>query len=342
MATGFIFDEDFTKHDSPGHPECANRLWAILSYLSDAQLLPRLTAFSARPATKDELRWCHQPNYIDFVERISQQGGGMLDGDTYSNEYSYDAALKAAGGAIDLALAVIDGKLKNGFALGRPPGHHALSHRAMGFCIFGTIALAAKAAIHVGGLERVAIVDFDVHHGNGTQALLDDDPNIMFISSHQYPFYPGSGQLTEIGQGKAKGTKINIPLEAGVGDDGFKQLYSEVVFPALRRFQPQLLLISAGFDAHWDDPLANLELTLTGYRWLCQQFVELAAELCDNKIVFVLEGGYNLEVLAAGVGNSFRILLGDLEYDDPIGHRPRPKPDVSDLVMMLKNIHQLP
>lgn len=342
MATGYIFDEIFTKHDYPWHPECAARLTSIMDYITAQQILPRLTHIPSRAATREELLSCHHTNYIDLVADVSRRGGGMLDADTYTNQHSNEAAQKAAGGTIDLVNAVVDGQLNNGFALGRPPGHHALPHRAMGFCIFGTIAIAARVAQKEKGLDRVAIIDFDVHHGNGTQAILEEDPSIMFISSHQYPFYPGSGRLDEIGKGPAKGTKINIPLEAGTEDEGMKRLYSEIVFPLLRRFEPQLILISAGFDAHWQDPLANIGLTLTGYHWLCKNLFDLAAEVCNSKIVFVLQGGYNLQVLAAGAGNIFRTLLGDEAFDDPLERPMRPKPEVTGLIALLKKVHQLP
>jgi len=339
MSTGYVFDEIFLKHDQPSHPENARRLTAVMDYLTQNQLLPHLEAVSARPATGEELTRCHHPRYRQLVEETSRNGGGMLDPDTYTNEYSYEAAVRAAGGLVDLTAAVIEGRLDNGFGLVRPPGHHATPNRAMGFCLFGNVAVAARAARFDFGLARVAIVDFDVHHGNGTQAILDEDPTVMFVSSHQYPYYPGTGALGDTGQGEARGTKVNLPLSPGVGDEGFRQLYGEVVFPLVRRFQPELILVSAGFDAHWDDPLASIGLSLTGYHWLCRSLVALAAEICEGRIVFVLEGGYNLEVLAAGVGNAFRVLLGRGDYDDPLGPSPWPEPEVP--VSILKETHNL-
>lgn len=341
MVTGYVFDEIFTKHDLPGHPENANRLFAAMEYLANHDILPQLTEISSRPANREELMRCHHLRYIELVEETCRHGGGMLDPDTYSNQFSYEAAVRAAGGLIDLTAAVLKGTLDNGFALVRPPGHHATPLQAMGFCLFGTVAIAARAARFDHGLKRVAIVDFDVHHGNGTQAILNEDPTILFVSSHQYPYYPGTGGLNEIGRGEAKGTKINLPLSPNIGDTGFKQLYEEVVFPIIRRFQPELILVSAGFDAHWDDPLANIGLSLTGYGWLCQNLVDLAAELCQGRIVFTLEGGYNLNVLAAGVGNAFRTLLGQDEWDDPLGPMPWPEPNISGLVADLKRVHHL-
>jgi acetoin utilization deacetylase AcuC-like enzyme len=341
MPTGYVFDEIFTKHNLSGHPENARRLTAVMDYLAAANLLPAIIPVPVRPASREELLRCHHPRHLQLVEETSRGGGGMLDPDTYTNEFSYEAAVKAVGGLIDLVAAVLAGKLDNGFALIRPPGHHATYNRAMGFCLLANVALAARAARFDYGLERVAIIDFDVHHGNGTQAILDEDPSILFVSSHQYPYYPGTGALGEIGRGEARGTKVNLPLKPYVGDAGFQQLYGEVVFPLLRRFQPELILVSAGFDAHWDDPLASLGLSLTGYHWLARSLVDLAGELCAGRIVFTLEGGYNLQVLAPGVGNVFRVLLGQAELDDPLGLSPWPEPDVVGLLAELKRSHNL-
>ena len=341
MPTGYVYDELFLKHNLIGHPENAERLVAIMKYLHDQEILPRLTAVASRPATPEELARCHHIRYIQMAEEVSRNGGGMLDADTYANEFSYEAATQAAGGLVDLTAAVVKRTLDNGFALVRPPGHHATPLRAMGFCLFGTVAVAARAARFDLGLERVAIIDFDVHHGNGTQAILDEDPNILFVSSHQYPFYPGTGDANEIGVGQAAGTKVNIPLSVGTADEGFAQLYGDVVFPIIRRFQPELILVSAGFDAHWRDPLANIGWSLTGCYQLCKDLVDLAAELCQGRIVFTLEGGYNLDVLAPGVGNVFRALLANPNVDDPIGPSLYTTPDVSNLTEKLKRIHNL-
>ncbi|MCG3210482.1 MAG: Histone deacetylase-like amidohydrolase [Anaerolineae bacterium] len=341
MTTGYVYERVFHKHNWPDHPENARRLSAVMDYLSSHDILPRLVHIPSREAKINELQLCHHPLYIEMVEDTCRFGGGMLDADTYTNKFSFEAAAHAAGGLIDLSVAVVKGELDNGFALIRPPGHHAIPNRAMGFCLFGNTAIAARAAQYITGIERVAIVDFDVHHGNGTQAILEEDPTVMFVSSHQYPFYPGTGAIYQTGTGPAEGTKINLPLSVMMGDEDIKRLYGEVVFPLLRRFQPQLIIVSAGFDAHWDDPLANIGLTLTGYQWLVNSLIGLAGELCDGKIVFALEGGYNLQVLAPGVGNTFRALLGETDVDDPLGISPWVEPDVSSLLSQLKKIHAL-
>ncbi len=341
MKTGVAFDSIFLRHNQPGHPENAKRLESIMSSLESKNLLEKMIDIKSRKAEIDEIAECHTQSYIDYVKEFCEKGGGYFDPDTYSNSYSFNAAQVAIGTSIDLTKAVVTGELKNGFALLRPPGHHALASRSMGFCLFGNISIAAKLSLNQSGIEKVAIVDFDVHHGNGTQALVGDDPKILFISSHQYPFYPGTGSINEIGTGKAENTILNIPLEVGVGDAEFKIIYEEIIIPSLIRFQPDLILVSAGYDAHKDDPLANLNLSLTGFNWISRELIKVADEICAGKIIFFLEGGYNLEVLGNGVSNSVRGLLGIQEFDDPLGNSIIREPDLTDLVRALKRIHSL-
>ena len=341
MKTGIIYDTIFIKHDQPGHPENANRLKSIITGLNEKKLFEKLLIVETRSAEFDEISICHSKDYIKYVEEFCSEGGGYLDPDTYSNQYSYVSAIKAIGGSIDLTNSVIGGKLKNGFALLRPPGHHALSNKSIGFCLFGNIAIAAKFALTHPRINKVAIVDFDVHHGNGTQALVGDDPNILFISTHQYPFYPGTGSLREIGFGEAEGTVINIPLHAGVGDEGFKLVYEKIIIPSLEKFNPDIILVSAGYDAHWDDHLANLNLSLKGFDWISRKLIDTAEKICSGKIVFFLEGGYNLQVLSNGVANSISALLGIDFLEDPIGVSGYSEPQVENLINDLRKIHNL-
>jgi acetoin utilization deacetylase AcuC-like enzyme len=341
MTTGYVYDEVFLKHNLPGHPENRARLERTLALLETSGMLGRLTHIPARPATREELTRVHRPAYVDQVQAISEQGGGYLDPDTYTNLHSYQAALLAAGGLIEATLAVIDGRVDNAFALVRPPGHHAMPGRGMGFCLFGNVAIAARAARLDRGLDRVLIVDFDVHHGNGTQAMVEDDPAVCFISTHRYPYYPGTGAADETGRGPGKGTVVNIPLSPGAGDQVFRQLYQQVVIPVARRFVPDLILVSAGFDAHWDDPLAGLGLSLGGYAWITHTLVSLAEELCGGRIVFTLEGGYHLDVLSYGILNTFHALLGDETVEDPLGPSRRPEPGVADYIASLRQLHGL-
>lgn len=341
ISTGIVFDPVFLKHNQIAHPENAKRLEVIIDRLKEKSLFKRLEKISSREAGLDEIIQCHSKEYIKLVKEFCERGGGYLDPDTYANEYSYLAATTAVGSSIDLINEIINGELKNGFALVRPPGHHALSNRAMGFCLFGNIAIAAKSALHKKGTNRIAIVDFDVHHGNGTQALIGDDPSILFISTHQYPFYPGTGSIRETGSGEAEGTIINIPLESGVGDYGFKLVCEKIIFPSLERFKPDLILVSAGYDAHWDDPLANLNLSLSGYNLISKKLIDLAGSICEGKIVFFLEGGYNFDVLKNGVCNTIRALLNDDIFEDPIGPSPFEEPDIGKLIEELIKIHRL-
>ncbi|MBK9098193.1 MAG: histone deacetylase [bacterium] len=341
MSTGIAFDPIFLKHNFTGHPENAKRLDSIITRLKATGLFEKIQTITARAAESKEISLCHSQEYVEYVKSFCEKGGGYFDPDTYSNQNSFLAAATAVGSSIDLTKEVCSGNLKNGFALLRPPGHHALANRAMGFCLFGNIAIAAKSALTQPGINKVAIVDFDVHHGNGTQALVGDDPNILFISTHQYPFYPGTGSIREIGTGDAEGTVINNPLQAGVGDTGFKSVFEEIVIPMLQRFHPDLILVSAGYDAHWDDPLANLNLSLSGFDWITTQLIKSATQLCEGKIIFFLEGGYNLDVLSYGVTNTIRGLLGIDGFEDPIGKSNQTEPDITHLLNELKKIHSL-
>jgi acetoin utilization deacetylase AcuC-like enzyme len=341
MTTGYVYEEICLKHNLPGHPENRSRLEEIIVVLQRTGMLTRLTHIPARPATLEELMRVHKAGYVDQIKKMSERGGGHLDPDTYTNSDSYQAALMAAGGLIEATLAVIDGQVHNAFALVRPPGHHAMPGHGMGFCLFGNVAIAAQAARLDRGLSRVLVVDFDVHHGNGTQAMVEEDPAICFISTHQYPYYPGTGAASEIGRGPGEGTVVNMPLSPGAGDQVFQHLYQQVVIPIASRFAPDLILVSAGFDAHWDDPLAGLGLSLAGYAWITRTLVSLAEELCGGRIVFTLEGGYHLDVLSHGVLNTFHALLDDETVEDPLGPSGWSEPDADEYIASLRRLHGL-
>jgi acetoin utilization deacetylase AcuC-like enzyme len=264
-----------------------------------------------------------------------------LEPDTYVNGCSYETALLAAGGVNTAVLAVLEGAVENAFCLVRPPGHHATHDRGMGFCLFNNIAIAAKVAQQDDKLERVMIVDFDVHHGNGTQDIFDQDPTVLYFSTHQYPHYPGTGHWRESGNLSGKGTTVNVPLPAGVGDNGYAAVFRSLLWPAAQRFRPQLILVSAGFDAHWSDPLAFMVLSLTGYARMVHELCDMAQTLCDGRIVFVLEGGYHLDVLAHSVLNTFRVLLGEEKITDPIGPSPAEEEPIGGLIEQLAQFHKL-
>ena len=343
MATGYVYHPIFLEHDLRGHPENQQRLRTILRVLEEHHMVDRLTPIPAVPISPERLQRCHQPLYIQQVQRLAHQGGGQLDLDTYVSSASYDAALMAAGGLVEATRAVLDGEVDNAFALVRPPGHHALRDRGMGFCLFNNIAIAARYALAERGVDRVLIVDFDVHHGNATQAEFEADPAVMYISTHQYPYYPGTGHWRETGLGEGAGSIVNVPLGGGVGDVGFARIFKEVVGPAAWRFQPELILVSAGYDAHWDDPLASMQLSVAGYAAIARALKELAEELCQGRLVFTLEGGYHLEALAYSILNTFALLLGDGDWElvDPLGPSPWAEQPVDEIMARVRQVHSL-
>jgi acetoin utilization deacetylase AcuC-like enzyme len=306
-------------------------------------MLARLTPVTAAPITPERLGRVHSPHYVEQVRRLAERGGGHLDMDTYVRPASYEAGLMAAGGLVEATRAVLDGELSNAFALVRPPGHHALRARGMGFCLFNNVAIAARYALSECGLDRVLVVDFDVHHGNGTQDEFESDPAVMYISTHQYPHYPGTGDWDETGYGEGSGSIVNVPLAGGVGDEGFGRIFAEVIGPAAWRFQPELILVSAGYDAHWDDPLAYMQLSVGGYTAIAAALKELAEELCDGRLVFTLEGGYHLEALAFSILNTFAVLEGapGWELVDPLGPSPRSERPVDDVIARVRQVHSL-
>jgi acetoin utilization deacetylase AcuC-like enzyme len=343
MATGYVYDPIYLEHDLRGHPENQRRLKTILQVLEGHNMLERLTPIRAVPISHERLNRVHEPAYVDHVQRVAQKGGGHLDMDTYVCSASYDAALMAAGGLVEATRVVLDGELDNAFALVRPPGHHALRDRGMGFCLFNNVAIAARYALAECGLERVLIMDFDVHHGNGTQDEFEADPAVMYISTHQYPYYPGTGHWNETGYGEGEGSIINVPLEGGVGNEGFARIFQEIVAPAAWRFQPQLILVSAGYDAHWDDPLAYMQLSVGGYAAIARALNDLARELCAGRIVFTLEGGYHLDALAYSILNTFAVLLDEADWQlvDPMGPSPRRERPVDDVIARVNRVHGL-
>jgi len=341
METAYVYDPIYLEHNLHSHPENARRLERVLSVLEDEAMLPRLLPLKPRPATIEELQRVHAPAHIERVQRVAQSGGGNLDPDTYTSPRSFDAALMAAGGLIRAVEAVLAGEIANGFALVRPPGHHATPTRAMGFCLFNNVAVAARAALASGRVERIFIADFDVHHGNGTQDLFAGDPAVFYFSTHQYPHYPGTGHWNETGHGDGQGTVLNVPLPTQVGDAGYAQVFAELAWPLAERFQPDLILVSAGYDAHWSDPLAQMNLSLTGYAWLERELADMAGQLCNGRIVWTLEGGYQLDVLAYGVLNSFYAMLGEDTIADPLGPSPYPERPIDALIAPLKKVHNL-
>jgi acetoin utilization deacetylase AcuC-like enzyme len=342
-APGYVYDPVYLEHNTGASPENARRLEAIISDLDWKGIRQQLTAIPARPATVDEIMAVHDRDYISQVETYCQQGGGWWDQDTAMSPGSYKAALYAAGGTIAAVDSVIKGEVPCAYALVRPPGHHAIKNNAMGFCLFNNVAIAVKYALKTLQLERILIIDFDVHHGNGTQEALAGNTHVLYISTHQQRLFPGTGNLGDTERGNEPGTAINIPLPAGCGDTEYKQVFKEIVVPATRRFKPEIIMVSAGYDAHWADGQADMYMTLDGFYFFARTIQQLAGELCGGKQVFCLEGGYNRQVLMCAINATFGLWLGQSFYDDPFGppQRESNPPDINDLIKEVKKFHRL-
>jgi acetoin utilization deacetylase AcuC-like enzyme len=348
QAPGYVYDAIYLEHKTGAHPESEHRLEAIISDLDWKGIRSQLKRIPARPATMQELTAVHHADYIQKVEDYCKAGGGWWDADTRMSENSYQAALYAAGGSIAAVEAVMNGEVPCAYALIRPPGHHATVSNAMGFCIFNNIAIAAKYALNKFNLGRILILDFDVHHGNGTQEAFAHNPYVLYISMHQYPLFPGTGHLDEVDPNPPpvngnQGTAINIPLPAGCRDREYKQVFEEIIIPSCRRFKPELILVSSGYDGHWADEQSNMRLTLDGYYYITRTIKALADELCGGKCVYCLEGGYNLKVLSNAINFTFNLWLGEKYNDDPFGPPPHDiEPHgVDDIIAEVKRRHGL-
>ena len=310
MRVGLYDHPAFREHDAgAGHPERPERLDAVRRGIKEAGLEPRLQLLTPRAATKDELRTVHTAGHID---RLAATNGRTFrfDPDTQAGPHSYAAALLAAGSVVDAVDRVLVGEMDRAFCAVRPPGHHAEADRAMGFCLFNNVAVGAARAL-AAGLRRVAVVDFDVHHGNGTQAIFYDDSRVLYVSSHAYPFYPGTGGLDEVGEGKGEGFTVNLPLPGTMGDAEYGRIYGEIVEPVVHAYDPELVLVSAGFDPHRDDPLAGMAVTERGFARIATSCLAGAGGSAKGRAVFVLEGGYDLNGIAASTGQVMRVLLGE-------------------------------
>jgi len=310
--TGFVYHDIYLEHKTtPGHPERPERLTAIIDRLKKDGLYSQLLLLSPSPVSLEWLGTVHRPNYIERARVRCEEGAGYLDSmDVPISQRSYEAALLAAGGVLCAIDAVMEGRVANAFCAVRPPGHHAMPDEAMGFCIFNNVAVGAKYIQKKYGLQKVLIVDCDVHHGNGTQAVFYTDPNVLYFSVHQYPFYPGTGSESEKGSGAGLNHTINVPLQAGAGDNDFLRAFEEKLKPAALSFSPDFVLISAGFDAHKDDTLGAMKLTERGFAELTQIVKAIADKCCRGRLVSVLEGGYSLTGLAASVEAHIRVLMG--------------------------------
>jgi len=309
--TGFVYHSDYLKHDmGVGHPESPDRLRAIVSRLKAGGVLDRLVLIEPTSVADEWITQVHKVSYLASLKsRAPVSGRVSLDPDTSISAGSLPAAYLAAGGVLAAADAIMAGTVDHAFCAIRPPGHHAESDRAMGFCLFNNVAIAARYLQRRHGVARVLIVDWDVHHGNGTQHTFDDDPSVLFFSTHQYPHYPGTGRATERGKGKGEGLTINVPMSAGQGDEDYREIFERVLVPAADAYKPEFVLISAGFDAHRDDPLASMGLTEEGYAALTGIVAGIARRHSKSRVLSCLEGGYNLNALAASVERHVVALL---------------------------------
>lgn len=326
-----VYHPIYLLHDTDGHPERKERLTAILDRIESEGL--DIECITPKPATIEQVESIHGRRYIDQVKAICERGGGHLDIDTILSKDSFDAALMAAGGAIAAVDAVIEGH-RGAFALVRPPGHHAMPNRGMGFCVFNNVAIAAKHA-QSRDLEKVLIVDWDVHHGNGTNAIFYSDRSVLYFSTHQFPHYPGTGRMNDVGEDGAEGTNVNVPLPSGTGDEGYLMAYREILKPIAIEFSPDIVLVSAGQDPHKDDPLGGMGLTASGFAAIAGVVKEVA-DICSNgRVAAVLEGGYNLFAQAEAIVAQIRAFQGDV----PDIHGFDPK--VARRIDEIKSIHKV-
>ncbi len=321
-----VEDERYQAHRSlDAHPERPERLVAVGRALAEFE--GAIERLSPRPAEADEILRIHSRDQLARVEDAARAGSGRLDPDTYVCRESFEVARLAAGAAIDLALEIAEGNASYGFAAVRPPGHHAEIDRAMGFCLFNNVAIAARA-LQASGVGKLMILDWDVHHGNGTQQSFEEDPSVLYVSTHQYPFYPGTGDAREIGHGRGEGATVNVPMPAGCGDLEYDGVMRRIVAPVAQQFGPEMILVSCGFDAHRDDPLASMELGEAGFRAMTEQIRGLADALCQSRLMFVLEGGYAVSglidgtrALLTGLTSELPETVNEFSDDGPSGRR---------------------
>ena len=329
------------SHTKQFHPENHERVKDLLRFFEDERILSDVRLLDAKPADARLMARVHSRGLLEEIRLACLRGIDRLDADTYVTPQSYELARLAAGACCEVTDAVYSGSAQNGLAIVRPPGHHAERDQVGGFCLLNNVAIAAQHAQDANDARRVMIVDFDVHHGNGTQDIFYEDGGILFVSLHLFHpfFYPGTGAANEVGIGSGKGLTLNVPFPPGVGDLGYRNAVEQLLLPRARQFSPNIIFVSTGFDAHWQDPLARALLSLRGYASMCQQLVSLADELCDGRVVFVLEGGYHKAVLRFGLLNLIHCLLGRDAVRDPLGPSSEPERDVSNLLLELRKLH---
>ena len=336
MAVGIVKDHIYLEHMMDEyHPESPSRLEHVYAMLRDMGS-DGLVFVPPRQATREELALIHEPGYIDIVASTKGRKHTRLDPDTSTSGKSYEAACMAAGGVLELIDALEEGRADSGFALVRPPGHHAERSRAMGFCIFNNIAVGARYAKEKYGLKRILIVDYDLHHGNGTQHAFYRDPEVLYFSTHQYPYYPGTGGLKEVGEGEGGGFTVNVPLSYGMGDDDYEYVFKNLLVPLADRFGPELVLVSAGFDGYYNDPLGGMRVTEKGFAVMTGVLLHIADSHCPGKLACALEGGYDVKGLAASVRAAIKELK---RVPVAVPHREiSPSKDVIDVAERVRGV----
>jgi acetoin utilization deacetylase AcuC-like enzyme len=334
--SGVVVDRTYLKHE-PGefHPERPERI-AVLLNLAEQLNNQNFQLLAPRSANRFEIESCHSSEYVALVESTSKTNQYALDGDTITCRDSFGVGLLAVGGFLRLLDGIAAADIANGFALVRPPGHHALRNRAMGFCLFNTIAIGARHLQRVHGAKRILIMDWDVHHGNGTQEAFYDDPSVLFISTHQFPFYPGTGAMDEVGANAGEGATINVPLPAGCGDAEYLRVFEEIVVPAADKFKPEWILVSAGFDPHRRDPLGGMNVTEEGFGAMAETLLRLAERHAGGRIAFLLEGGYDLGALHNSVAAVLNPMQQRTLNDSPTARSEKIQP----LIRRIRQIHE--
>lgn len=331
MPVAFAWNEHHADHRSTQsmgrHVERPERLDGVLKLLNDAPVRRHLEVVSGGRAALELLHLAHEEEHVRRVADAIGAGFDRLDSDTYITGKSLTAALEAVGTLLGVTKYVIDGRSTSGFAAIRPPGHHATQNQSMGFCIFSNVAVAARWAQREAGLGRVLIVDFDVHHGNGTQHIFYEDPSVMYMSVHQAPFYPGTGAAHEQGAGDAVRTTLNVPLPSGAGDEAYMYVFRDILRPFALEFRPDLIFLSAGYDAHWKDPLGGMRVSTNGFADVVREVSDWADSCCDGRVVAALEGGYHIDALATSVVATLDVLHDPAALvEDPIGEAPGDTP----------------
>jgi acetoin utilization deacetylase AcuC-like enzyme len=339
-----FYDPLFLGHDTLTHPENGARVEACLRLLDESGLTARLQHPACRDATVEELTRIHAAEHVERMRRVGERGPVMVLADTIANTGTFAAARRAAGAVISATEGLLHDDFDAAYCLTRPPGHHAIATAPMGFCFFNSVAVAARHAVAALGVQRVAIVDVDIHHGNGTQDAFYDDPSVLYVSTHQYPYYPGTGHWREAGADAGAGSTLNLALPGGCGDEEYLTVMEQVIAPKLRAYGPQLILVSAGYDAHHADPIdgALMRLSCAGYAGLITSLRDAALELCEGRLIVALEGGYDLTALSWSVRNSIEVLLGDDPTADPVGPAPQTAgPDLGELIASVRRLHGL-